>query len=124
MESLIEIKYCSGSMVIDLENLFYGDDPYEPDSEIIHYSALQRITKLFKFFYQEEWNNKESFQQCIHWLDEEKKKYEAVLEIESKWMDYAKEGTSKYKKRKREVNSCKKYIKLFSTAIRILNEGR
>lgn len=124
MNDLIEIKYGSGCMVIDLQNLFYCDNPCEPDSDTIYYSTLQRVTKLFKFFYQEEWNNKESIQRCFDWLDDEKKKYELVLAVESEWAERAKKGTAAYEKHKCEANACSRYIKLFNTAIRILKEGR
>lgn len=125
MEKVITVKYGSGKMEIDLNELFYYDESEEPsDWQNIHYSKLQRITKLFKFFYQVSWNNTESLKQCMEWLEEEKGKWKRFLKTSSDNLGCQRVGSSGYRQYKREVASCNRFMKLFDTAIRILDEGK
>lgn len=125
MQNIMKIKYGSGHMEIDLKELFYYNDKVdEPDADMIHYSKLQRVTKLFKFFYQVRFDNEQSIESCLNWLNMEKETHCSYLKTASENMKCFRVGTKKYREYKSEVSSCNRFIKLFDTAIRILNEGR
>lgn len=125
MQNIMKIKYGSGHMEIDLYELFYYDDKVDkPDAEINHYSKLQRITKVFKFFYQVGFGNEQSIELCLNWLNTEKEKWCCYLKTASEGLASQSVGSNGYKSYKAEMNTCNKFLKLFDTAIRILNEGR
>ncbi len=125
MQNIMKIKYGSGSMEVDLHELFYYDDKIdEPDADLIHYSKLQRVTKLFKFFYQVRFDNEQSIELCLNWLNTEKETWCSFMKTASENLAVQSVGSSGYRSYKKEVNSCSRFLKLFDTAIRILNEGR
>lgn len=122
----IKIKYDSGTMEIHLNELFYYPTYRKKmdDWNTVHYSKMQRISKLFKFFHQERWGNEQSIKLCLGWLNTEKGKWIGWLKIASENFECQRVGSPQYIKYKSEVNSCDKFVKLFTLAIRILNEGR
>lgn len=125
MQNIMKVKYGFGHMEIDLHELFYYDDKAsEVDAEMIHYSKLQRITKMFKFFYQVQFGNEQSIESCLNWLNMEKEKWCSYLKTASENMEVQATDSQRYRSYKSEVSSCNRFIKLFDTAIRILNEGR
>lgn len=125
MQNIMKIKYGSGHMEIDLYELFYYNDKVdEPDADVIHYSKLQRVTKLFKFFYQVGYENEQSIELCLNWLNTEKEKWCTYQKTASENLAVQSVGSSRYRSYKKEVSSCNRFLKLFDTAIRILNEGR
>lgn len=127
MKNVIKIKYYPWRIEIDLHELFYYNDRLdkdEHDADVIHYSKLQRVTKLFRFFHQVRFDNEESIEHCLNWLNAEKETWKQQLEIASDGVRCFRVGSSGHRHYKSEVSSCNRFLKLFDTAIRILHEGR
>lgn len=123
MRDSINIKYNSGTLEINLNELFYYQEE-KICSDIIHYSKLQRVTKLFEFLDKERWRNEQSVEYCLKFLNLERQLWDKLQNKAQENIKCFKVGSVNYLKYKREWNSYNKILKLFDTATRILEEGR
>lgn len=112
----LTIAYDNGTMVVNLDELFY---PTKPDEEtdsyfsVIHYSTHQRVKKIMKLLKDNLWRNEDQAEKLKAWASGEVARWEKYKQTSKENASFLKEGTPLFKKYLKEVKFCDKQLKLF-----------
>lgn len=123
---IVHIVYDTGSMTVDLKEVFYPDEAKEKVA--IKYggrtykpmSDRQRVTGFMKILHDYDYMNEKTFNDCLEWLTSEKAFLEDVRKtVANNWASQSK-GSRLFTQYKKKFNQLDKKIKLFDHAINVL----